>query len=90
LIGDARGARDVAQPPTQISFKEAHRKFIADCRAGRGLEQPRRALQAEGDQKPRLRSQAGTDPIRLKELVEVAGGELQEAIDDYLPEKPRN
>jgi len=87
VVGESQfRAGIVAQRPTQVSFEDAHHKFIEDCRAGVALNNRGEPYKPNAIKSLDCALRRVPAPIRRKSLPDVSGGELQEAIDDYIRE----
>jgi integrase len=63
-----------------------HEKFIEDCRAGIALNKRGEPYKPKAIKSLDCGLRRVPTPIRRERLVDVAGGELQEAVDDYMRE----
>lgn len=71
----------------RISFESAHQMFIEDCRAGVALNNRGEPYKPKAIKSLDCALRRVPAPIRQERLIDVAPGELQEAIDDYMREE---
>ena len=79
------GSRE-AHDQFAVEFEDAHEKFIEDCRAGVALNNRGEPYKPKAIRSLDCALRRVPAPIRKRRLVDVTGGELQKAIDDYIRE----